>query len=49
MSSLEDECAGVADQVSQSFVAIAGQTYFISFWLIGSGNGSGVTASVTLS
>lgn len=45
---LSDECNGVADQVSQSFVVTTGHTYYISFWAKGSGS-SGISISVTLS
>jgi len=48
-SCVEDGCGSRADEVSQSFTAVAGQAYFISFWLSGSGSGSGVSATVTLS
>jgi hypothetical protein len=46
---LSDGCYGVLDEISQSFVAISGQSYFISFWLQSSG-GSGIfCAGATLS
>jgi hypothetical protein len=46
---VKDGCNSRADQVSQHFVAIAGESYFISFWLK-AGSGSGIiTFSVTLS
>lgn len=46
---LRDRCNGLTDQVSQSFTVTTGQVYFISFWIKGSGSGSGITVSVTLS
>ncbi|CAF4174688.1 unnamed protein product [Adineta steineri] len=38
-----------ADQISQSFAVIAGQTYVVSFWMGTPGTGSGISISVTLS
>ena len=46
---VRDRCSSLADQVSQSFTVMTGQVYFISFWIKGSGSGSGITVSVTLS
>ncbi|CAF0770266.1 unnamed protein product [Adineta ricciae] len=44
-----DGCNSHTDQLSQSFVATAGQSYIVSFWLKSGANGSGVSISVTLS
>ncbi len=44
-----DGCNGVPDQVSQSFMATAGQVYIISFWLKTGSIGSVITALVTIS
>ncbi len=43
-----DGCYGVADQVSQPFMATAGQVYVISFWLATGSTGSVMTALVTI-
>jgi hypothetical protein len=45
---LKDGCCGVADQISQSFMATAGQSYFVSFWLLGNGGYGTVFVNVTL-
>ena len=45
---LADGCYGVADQISQSFVAIGGQSYFVSFWLQGASGYGTVSVNVTL-
>jgi hypothetical protein len=45
---LVDGCVGRSDQISQSFTAIAGQVYLISFWLKQGGSGGGISVSVTL-
>ncbi|CAF4206044.1 unnamed protein product [Adineta steineri] len=44
-----DGSTGCADQISQSFTVIAGQTYVVSFWTATPGTGSGISISVTLS
>ena len=43
-----DGCNTVADEVSQSFMAIAGSTYVISFWLSTGSIGSVMTPLVTI-
>jgi hypothetical protein len=45
---LVDGCGGRTDQISQSFTAITGQVYLISFWLKQGGSGGGISVSVTL-
>ena len=47
--SLSDGSSGCADEVSQQFMATAGQVYVVSFWLKSGQAGSGVSALVTLS
>ena len=46
---VKDGCNSRADQVSQSFVAIAGQSYFISFWLKASSGFGIISFLATLS
>lgn len=46
--SLQDKCKNRADQISQQFTAIAGQTYIVSFWLKSGATGSGISFSITL-
>ena len=43
-----DGCNTVPDQVAQSFMAIAGDVYVISFWLGTRAIGPGISALVTL-
>ncbi|CAF1090968.1 unnamed protein product [Adineta steineri] len=43
-----DGSYGCADQISQSFMATAGEIYIVSFWLQSGSSGSGVSVSVTL-
>ena len=45
---LNDGCYGVADQISQSFMATAGQSYFVSFWLLSDGGFGTVCVNATL-
>ncbi|CAF1440843.1 unnamed protein product [Adineta steineri] len=44
-----DGCNSHTDQLSQSFVVTAGQSYIISFWLKSGGTGSGISISVDIS
>jgi hypothetical protein len=43
-----DGCNTVADELSQSFMATAGQVYVVSFWLATGATGSVISALVTL-
>jgi hypothetical protein len=43
-----DGCYGLADVVSQSFMATAGNVYIVSFWLGTGGTGSVISTVVTL-
>ena len=45
---LKDGSIGCADQISQSFMATAGQVYAVSFYIKMGGSGSGILANVTL-
>ncbi|CAF1243827.1 unnamed protein product [Rotaria magnacalcarata] len=44
-----DGSYGCADEISQSFGAIAGEEYIVSFWIQSGSSGSGVSVTVTLS
>ncbi|CAF1236380.1 unnamed protein product [Adineta steineri] len=44
-----DGCNSHTDQLSQSFVVTAGQSYVVSFWLKSGGTGSGISISVDIS
>ena len=46
--SVADGCNGALDRVRQSFSAVAGQIYVVSFWLKSNYTGSGVIANVTV-
>lgn len=43
-----DGCNGVTDCIRQSFSAVAGQIYVVSFWLKSGSTGSVIIANVTL-
>ena len=43
-----DGCNGYTDCIRQSFSAVAGQTYVVSFWMKSGTIGSGIIANVTL-
>ncbi|CAF2666528.1 unnamed protein product [Rotaria sp. Silwood2] len=44
-----DGCYAVTDKLSQSFMAVAGDVYIVSFWLeTGSTANSGISATVTI-
>jgi hypothetical protein len=47
--SLIDGSFSCADEVSQQFMATAGQIYVVSFWLKAAGSGPGQSVLVTLS
>ncbi|CAF4205213.1 unnamed protein product [Rotaria magnacalcarata] len=44
-----DGSYGCADEISQSFGAIAGEEYIVSFWIQSGSSGSGVSVTITLS
>ena len=45
---VRDGCNGQIDRISQSFSALAGQIYVVSFWMKSNHTGSSVIANVTL-
>jgi hypothetical protein len=45
---VRDGCNGMTDRISQSFSAMAGQIYVVSFWMKSNHTGSSVIANVTL-
>ena len=45
---VDDGCIGAMNSISQSFSAVAGQIYVVSFWLQSNSTGSGIIANVTL-
>jgi hypothetical protein len=47
--SVNDGSNGCADEISQQFMATAGEVYIVSFWLNPGSTGSVIAATVTLS
>jgi hypothetical protein len=46
---LRDGSYQCADEISQQFMATAGQNYILSFWMLSGAPGTGILANVTLS
>lgn len=44
-----DGCGGCMDEVSQTFAAVAGKNYTISFWVTTAGGGSTIAMTAALS
>jgi len=45
---LQDTCKGQIDKISQQFMAIAGETYIVSFWLQATAVTSNMLANVSI-